>query len=462
MDEDDLPLTKYLLQFNEEEHWDSEEEFSVEGESVEDDSCGLGWAMEPIDFDTEIFVDDVEFTQDKTDISNTEEEVKEVAPIEEKSSSVGKVTKMAISEEELVHDDGKKQELKKKNTKVKSHAAVDSVPSGEQSAITKPESKAAVKNVTISTNEFQKPTNTAKSHHRAKVDSVHSGETPAITKPESKVTVKTVTISTKELQKPTNTAKSHHHAKVDSVPSGEKPAKTTPDSKVAVKNVTISTKKLQKPTNTAKSHHHAKVDSVHSGEKPAKTTPDSKVAVKNVTISTKKLQKPTNTAKSQAEKAKDQRERKKKYVQELQGTIEELQRDKAGLQQVTTQLSDTIEGLRDEIRYLKGVITNQSELARILRGVANTPGISLSCNVLQNNEGNDGKTNKRKYDDPATDSGKKGVNVRQENSKKRKLDKNANSEVDTIDAGVCVHVQSGKVSLEFCAECSKKANSIIN
>ena len=417
MDEDDLPLTKYLLQFNEEEHWDSEEEFSVEGESVEDDSCGLGWAMEPIDFDTEIFVDDVEFTQDKTDISNTEEEVKEVAPIEEKSSSVGKVTKMAISEEELVHDDGKKQELKKKNTKVKSHAAVDSVPSGEQSAITKPESKAAVKNVTISTNEFQKPTNTAKSHHHAKVDSVHSGE---------------------------------------------KPAKTTPDSKVAVKNVTISTKKLQKPTNTAKSHHHAKVDSVHSGEKPAKTTPDSKVAVKNVTISTKKLQKPTNTAKSQAEKAKDQRERKKKYVQELQGTIEELQRDNAGLQQVTTQLSDTIEGLRDEIRYLKGVITNQSELARILRGVANTPGISLSCNVLQNNEGNDGKTNKRKYDDPATDSGKKGVNVRQENSKKRKLDKNANSEVDTIDAGVCVHVQSGKVSLEFCAECSKKANSIIN
>ena len=73
----------------------------------------------------------------------------------------------------------------------------------------------------------------------------------------------------------------------------------------------------------------------------------------------------------------------------------------------------------------------------------------------------DGKTNKRKYDAP-NDSGKKGVNLRQENSKRRKLDKTASGEMSPVDAGVCVHVQSGKVSLEFCAECSIKASSIIN
>lgn len=190
-------------------------------------------------------------------------------------------------------------------------------------------------------------------------------------------------------------------------------------------------------------------DLVQSGVKSKKATTDTN-------LTKKECQKSQATVKTQAEKAKDQRERKKQYVKELQDTITELKRDKANLQQVTTQLNDKIESLREEVSYLKGVITNQSELATILRSVANTPGISISCSILQEDKGNSGKNNKRKCD-PA---GKEGVNLN-DNSKKRKMDKDVTGEME-INAGVCVHVQSGKVSLEFCAECSKKANGILS
>lgn len=330
MEEDDLPLTKYLLQFNDGEQWDySEEELSVEGERFEGDigTDHLGWEIEPVDLDREVF-DNVEVSGDKTCVANKEETVEEVRErTETKTSSlVEDAIKVGNAQDVVAHENCKKQDLKKKATKGKSLVKVDSVLGRGKSMKSKTESKPAVTKVSDATIEPQKS-----------------------------------------------------------------------------------------PT----------------------------------------------ASKTQAEKAKEQRERKKKYVKELQDTIAELKEDKVNLLQVNTQLNDKIESLRDEIRYLKGVITNQSELARILRSVANTPGISLSCSVLQDSEGNDGKTNKRKYDTPK-DSGKKGVNLHQENSKKRKVDKNGNDEMNAVDAGVCVHVQSGKVSLEFCADCSKKANAVIN
>ncbi|CAH3150602.1 unnamed protein product [Porites lobata] len=193
----------------------------------------------------------------------------------------------------------------------------------------------------------------------------------------------------------------------------------------------------------------------------------SKVKATNVSITEDTFEPETNvslerskngplktTIKTQAEKAKEQRQRKKKFVQELQDTIEELKQEKAGLQQVNTQLNDKIGSLQEEISYLKGVIANQSELAKILRTVANIPGISINCSVLKNDQGEMGKNNKRK----CVPAGKKGVNLSDENTKKRRMDIEVNGELEN-NAGVCVHVQSGKVSLEFCPECSKKAKS---
>ena len=197
-------------------------------------------------------------------------------------------------------------------------------------------------------------------------------------------------------------------------------------------------KKTSDPKNVIKAAY-----TVHFNEK-----------VTNVSLERSKNGPLKTTIKTQAEKAKEQRQRKKKFVQELQDTIDELKQEKAGLQQVNTQLNDKIGSLQEEISYLKGVIANQSELAKILRSVANIPGISINCSVLKNDQGEMGKNNKRK----CVPAGKKGVNLSDENAKKRRMDIEVNGELEN-NAGVCVHVQSGKVSLEFCPECSKKAKS---
>ena len=196
--------------------------------------------------------------------------------------------------------------------------------------------------------------------------------------------------------------------------------------------------------------NNSDVCEVKSTKTPSRTTR----AVKNVRNNSAKVEQ--SPAKTQAEKAKAQRAKKKKYVEELQDTIAQLNTDKAGLQQVTIQLTEKIESLREEVSYLKGVIANQSELAAILRTVANTPGIEISCSTLQEPECS-GKVNKRKWEV----SSKAESNVDDKNSKKRKINDDTNGEVNG-KAGVCVHVQSGKVSVEFCAECSKKANGILS
>jgi len=212
----------------------------------------------------------------------------------------------------------------------------------------------------------------------------------------------------------------------------------------------LSKKKVVADCDITLESDESDVCEVKSTKTPSRTTR----AVKNVRNNSSKVEQ--SPAKTQAEKAKAQRAKKKKYVEELQDTIAQLNTDKAGLQQVTVQLTEKIENLREEVSYLKGVIANQSELAAILRTVSNTPGIEISCSALQDNECS-GRVNKRKWDlSSETES-----NVDGKNSKKRKTNDHTNGEVNG-KAGVCVHVQSGKVSVEFCAACSKKANGILS
>lgn len=322
-DDDDLPLTKYLLQFNDDERWNSEEELSLEGDGFECESGGFGWDIDPIDLADG---DDSGLTLDTPD-----------KPKQDK-------------EEEVIEE----------------------------------------------RNSFEKSTQVKKS-------------------------------------------------------DVEERTKFSCD---------LDEEEVLKKNNSGK--NNAKVHSVQSSKKSIRTVPQRKEVVKKSANSTAQQQKSLTTSKTQAEKARQQRERKKKYVQELEDTIETLKKDKAQLKQANTQLNDRIGGLHDEIRYLKGVIQNQSELANILRSVANTPGISISCSVLQDKDVSDGKVNKRKYNDHTEDSREKVCNIHNKRNKKKKMEETSGDKVTSFVAGVCVHVQSGKVSLEFCAECSKKANGVIN
>lgn len=388
VDDDDLPLTNYLLKFDvgEEEPWDSTEDLSVGGESVDErDIFGLGCEV----------VDDegVAFTFES-----------------------GHWNEDAPDRAELVEKEvcrAKNKDNHGKEESVKSGVIVD-LNNQKQTTILDP--KNVVEGACVV-------------HSKVKATNVSFAEDtfePGSPNPED--------LDTDVLD---------HVGEVFGLENEVSPDKVelfeVSQANKKVNDLSIQKqKKTSDPKNVIKAAY-----TVHSNEK---ATNVSLVRSKNGPLKT--------TIKTQAEKAKEQRQRKKKFVQELQDTIEELKQEKAGLQQVNTRLNDKIGSLKEEISYLKGVIANQSELAKILRTVADIPGISINCSVLKNDQGELGKNNKRKY----VPAGKKGVNLSDENTKKRRMNVEVNGELEN-NAGVCVHVQSGKVSLEFCPECSKKAKS---
>lgn len=387
VDDDDLPLTNYLLKFDvgEEEPWDSTEDLSVGGESVDErDIFGLGCEV----------VDDegVAFTFES---GHWNEDASDRAELVEKEVCRAK-NKDYHRKEESVKSSGIVDLNNQKQT-----TTLD--PKNVVEAACVVHSKVKATNVSFAEDTFEPGSPNPEDLETDVLD--HVGEVFGL---ENEVSPDKVEFEVSRAKKKGNDLSIQKQ------------------------------KKTSDPKNVIKAAY-----TVHSNEK-----------VTNVSLERSKNGPLKTTIKTQAEKAKEQRQRKKKFVQELQDTIEELKQEKAGLQQVNTQLNDKIGSLQEEISYLKGVIVNQSELAKILRSVANIPGISINCSVLKNDQGEMGKNNKRK----CVPAGKKGVNLSDENAKKRRMDIEVNGELEN-NAGVCVHVQSGKVSLEFCPECSKKAKS---
>lgn len=387
VDDDDLPLTNYLLKFDvgEEEPWDSTEDLSVGGESVDErDIFGLG--CEVVDDEGAAFTfESGHWNEDAPD-------------------------RAELVEKEVCR--AKNKDYHRKEESVKSSGIVD-LNNQKQTTTLDPKnvveaacvvhSKVKATNVSFAEDTFEPGSPNPEDLETDVLD--HVGEVFGL---ENEVSPDKVEFEVSQAKKKGNDLSIQKQ------------------------------KKTSDPKNVIKAAY-----TVHSNEK-----------VTNVSLERSKNGPLKTTIKTQAEKAKEQRQRKKKFVQELQDTIEELKQEKAGLQQVNTQLNDKIGSLQEEISYLKGVIANQSELAKILRSVANIPGISINCSVLKNDQGEMGKNNKRK----CVPAGKKGVNLSDENAKKRRMDIEVNGELEN-NAGVCVHVQSGKVSLEFCPECSKKAKS---
>lgn len=387
VDDDDLPLTNYLLKFDvgEEEPWDSTEDLSVGGESVDErDIFGLG--CEVVDDEGVAFTfESGHWSEDAPDRAELVE--KEVCRAKNKGNH---------GKEESVKSSGIVDLNNQKQT-----TTLD--PKNVVEAACVVHSKVKATNVSFAEDTFEPGSPNPEDLETDVLD--HVGEVFGL---ENEVSPDKVEFEVSQAKKKGNDLSIQKQ------------------------------KKTSDPKNVIKAAY-----TVHSNEK-----------VTNVSLERSKNGPLKTTIKTQAEKAKEQRQRKKKFVQELQDTIEELKQEKAGLQQVNTQLNDKIGSLQEEISYLKGVIANQSELAKILRSVANIPGISINCSVLKNDQGEMGKNNKRK----CVPAGKKGVNLSDENAKKRRMDIEVNGELEN-NAGVCVHVQSGKVSLEFCPECSKKAKS---
>ena len=169
--------------------------------------------------------------------------------------------------------------------------------------------------------------------------------------------------------------------------------------------------------------------------------------------------------------AKENREKKKKYISTLESSVKGLASENKTLKSQVGQLDDEVEKLRLEVDYLKSVLANQSTLSRLLDNIPGVTSVSLRSNEdsccqvkgkkskkrerSQDFEGsesvtNSSKTKKRKLSDH--DYANNGV-VSHSVSDSRQL---AGS-TPALGGGVCLHVADEEVSLEFCAECSRRA-----
>ena len=130
-----------------------------------------------------------------------------------------------------------------------------------------------------------------------------------------------------------------------------------------------------------------------------------------------------------AEAAKQNRLKKKAYLESLEAEAETLREENKLLKSRCSNIEQTAKGLAEEVEYLRSVIRNQSSLSTLLQNIPNVKSVKLSSPL--------GKR-----------SSKESTSA--ESTAKR---------AKQSSGGVCLHVAKDTVSLEFCPHCSIHAVS---
>ncbi|KAL4238939.1 hypothetical protein ACF0H5_003643 [Mactra antiquata] len=119
--------------------------------------------------------------------------------------------------------------------------------------------------------------------------------------------------------------------------------------------------------------------------------------------------------------ARELREKKKKYVQELENTVDVLKSRNCDLETKYSKQSKHVKSLESEVQYLRNVLANQTTIASLLNSVHKTPGISFTSSIGQNVK------RKCSEDSESQQSSAHGVYVQTNSTKKMK---NCNEELD--------------------------------
>ena len=132
-----------------------------------------------------------------------------------------------------------------------------------------------------------------------------------------------------------------------------------------------------------------------------------------------------------AEAARQNRQKKKQYVETLEKERISMRAENVVLKTKCRELQEKTRKLQDEVTYLKSVLANQSTLASLIQNIPNSPDVRLtsSFSLKRPVEGD-------------TSTGASAKRVKKDS---------------TTTGGVCLHVSKDVVSLEFCATCSKQA-----
>lgn len=97
--------------------------------------------------------------------------------------------------------------------------------------------------------------------------------------------------------------------------------------------------------------------------------------------------------------AKENRERKKKYVAELESKISTLQKDKDAAQAQNVSLQADLTKAQQEIASLRAMLQNSSALAQVISALGSSGAISFGANIVSGNN----KAQKRGPNDSTED-----------------------------------------------------------
>ena len=135
--------------------------------------------------------------------------------------------------------------------------------------------------------------------------------------------------------------------------------------------------------------------------------------------------------------ARENREKKKRYVAGLEASVNRLKYENKKLTDDRCSLTKEADSLREEVRYLRNVLANQSTLSSLLKNIPNVSGLSFVGGKLTS----DITAPKRK---PSVDD----ETIR---TKQRRV---ATDPEESSTSGICLHVSQSRVSMELCASCS--------
>ena len=144
---------------------------------------------------------------------------------------------------------------------------------------------------------------------------------------------------------------------------------------------------------------------------------------------------PAEKNRKNAEAARQNRLKKKKYLEELEKDRADVKRENVVLKTKCHEYQQRCQRLQAEVEYLKSVIANESMLSSLIQNIPDIPNVRLSSSF---------SSRKRPH---TTTSSKDGTPA----SKRSKSSK------DTTSGGICLHVANDLVSIEFCQHCSKQA-----
>ena len=179
------------------------------------------------------------------------------------------------------------------------------------------------------------------------------------------------------------------------------------------------------------------------------TTPSSDAS----RVNTKKMSSiAVDKSRKNAEAARQNRLKKKKYVEELEQDQSKLRAENVVLKTRCTELTTKNRKLETEVAYLRSVLANQSTLSTLIQNIPGTPGVNLTSSFSRKRPGESAGSV------PSSSSSSSPAPSLLPPTKRSRGGPTGSSLQHS--GGVCLHVAKDNVSLEFCAQCSLKSAQV--